>query len=153
MVPDAGGRTEAPTPEQLTEQIAASLRSHAGDVICAYFFGSRRTGQAGPLGDLDVAVLLDEAFNPGRQTAAAAAIVEALESCTGLRTDLTILNDAPPALAHRAVREGRLVLVRDERRRVAFETRAIRESLDFQPVLDRFDRVLFDRAREGRLGS
>jgi hypothetical protein len=58
----------------------------------------------------------------------------------GPRLDMTILNDAPPALQHRVIRDGRLLFASDEGRRVEFETRVIQEFLDFQPVLERYDR-------------
>jgi hypothetical protein len=41
------------------------------------------------------------------------------------RVDLVILEEAPPALRHRVFRDGILLVERDERHRVAFETRAI----------------------------
>lgn len=134
--------------------LAAELRSVLAKderVDCAWLFGSVARGEAGPLSDVDVAVLLDAAVPPETRMDIAAALVEALERCCG-RVDLVLLEEASPALRHRVFREGLLLFERDVRRRVAFETRGIQEYLDFQPLAEIYDRALIARAAEGRLG-
>ncbi|HEY9420039.1 MAG TPA: nucleotidyltransferase domain-containing protein [Thermoanaerobaculia bacterium] len=120
-------------------------------VDCAWLFGSAARGEAGPLSDVDVAVLLSPSVAPQKRLAVAAALWEDLERrCP--RVDLVILEEAPPALRHRVFRDGILLVERDERRRVAFESRAIQEYLDFQHLAEIYDRSLIARAAEGRLG-
>jgi predicted nucleotidyltransferase len=137
-----------------TAELAAELRGVlAGDerVDCAWLFGSVARGEAGPLSDVDVAVLLNAAVPTEKRLDVAAALVEELERRCG-RADLVLLEEASPALRHRVFREGLLLFERDERRRIAFETRAIQEYLDFQPLAAIYDRYLIARAAEGRLG-
>jgi predicted nucleotidyltransferase len=137
-----------------TSVLADELRKVlAGDqrVDCAWLFGSVARGEAGPLSDVDVAVLLDAAVPPERRMDIAASLVEELECRCG-RVDLVLLEEASPALRHRVFRDGLLLFERDARRRVAFETRAIQEYLDFQYLADIYDRALIARAAEGRLG-
>ncbi|MPZ17677.1 MAG: hypothetical protein GEV06_07185 [Luteitalea sp.] len=122
-------------------------------VVCGYVFGSVARRDAGPLSDVDLAILFDDDVDVSRRFELAAALVEEAERATEQQVDLAILNEAPPLLRHRVVRDGRLLYTRDERRRVAFEARALTEYLDFQPVLARFDRILLSRAREGRFGT
>ena len=121
-------------------------------VDCAWLFGSVARGDAGPLSDVDVAVLLDPEIAPQARMATAAALVEELERQGG-RVDLVLLDEASPLLKHRVFRHGILLLERDARRRVAFEAQAIQEYLDFQPLAAIYDRALIARAAEGRLGS
>ena len=136
---------EALIPE-LREVLARDER-----VDCAWLFGSAARGEAGPLSDVDVAVLLSPSVAPETRLDVAAALWEALERrCP--RVDLVVLEEAPPALRHRVFRDGILLIERDERRRVAFETRAIQEYLDFQYLAEIYDRALLARAAEGRLG-
>ncbi|HSS50754.1 MAG TPA: nucleotidyltransferase domain-containing protein [Thermoanaerobaculia bacterium] len=120
-------------------------------VDCAWLFGSVARGEAGPLSDVDVAVLLDPMIAPQDRMAIAAALVEKLERVGG-RVDLVLLDEASPLLRDRVFRHGILLLERDVRRRVAFEAQAIQEYLDFQPLAAIYDRALIARAAEGRLG-
>ena len=53
-----------------------------------------------------------------------------LEAAAGRRVDLVVLNDAPPLLAHEAIRANRLIVCRDEDERVRFHTRATKRCLD-----------------------
>jgi len=133
--------------------MAALLRARPGEIECAYVFGSRSRGQAGPLSDLDLGILVRESLSPQARIEVAAALVEQGERLAREPVDVVILNEAPPALRHRAIRDGVLLYARDDHVRVAFESRAIREFLDFQPVLEHYDRALLARARAGHLGS
>lgn len=139
-------------PETLT--LADELREvlASSDVIdCAWLFGSVARGEAGPLSDVDVAVLLKAKVPPEARMDIAAALVEKLENRCD-RVDLVLLDEASPALQHHVFRDGLLLFERDAHRRVAFETRAIQEYLDFKYHADIYDRALIARAVEGRLG-
>lgn len=124
-------------------------RDHRVD--CAWLFGSTARGEAGPLSDVDVAALLAASVPLAARLEVAATLAEDLERRCG-RVDLVLLEEAPPALRHRVFRDGILLFERDSRRRVAFETRAIQEYLDFQPLAEIYDRALIARAAEGRIG-
>lgn len=113
------------------QQVAQRLAGRLGEVesaIFAYLVGSFAEGRA--FEDVDVAVLLD----PG---AAAAAdllafqldLAAALEEAAGLPVDIILLNDAPLGLRMGAVR-GRLLLSRDEHRRLAYVERTCLEAMD-----------------------
>ncbi len=144
---------EATFIEQLGRDISAALQGHDGAVDCVYLFGSMARGNAGPLSDADLAILFKEELAAEARTGIAASIASQAQTVDGPAIDIAILNDAPPLLQHRVIREGRPVFVGNEASRVAFETRAIREYLDFQPVLDRYDRALLAPARGGRFGA
>jgi predicted nucleotidyltransferase len=134
--------------------LAAELRTVFAEdlrVDCAWLFGSVARGEAGPLSDVDIAVLFDTAIASQDRMAIATALVEKLERIDG-RVDLALLDEASPLLRDRVFRHGILLLERDTRRRVAFEAQAIQEYLDFQPLAAIYDRALIARAAEGRLG-
>lgn len=139
---------------KLVKDFAGELRAVlAGDlrVDCAWLFGSVARGEAGPLSDVDVAVLLDPMIAPQDRMEIAAVLVEKLERVGG-RVDLVLLDEASPLLRDRVFRHGILLLERDARRRIELEARAIQEYLDFQPLAAIYDRALIARAAEGRLG-
>jgi len=97
-------------------------------VRLAYAFGSQVHGDAGPLSDVDVAVLLSEPldFDAERQLRADLLAIEPA-------IDLVILNDATVVLRHEVVTGGRCLLWRDEAERAAFEMDTLSRYLDFQP--------------------
>lgn len=139
--------------QQVERDLAAALERRGAAIECAWLFGSVTRGEAGPLSDIDVGILFADSLPADARLEAAAAVAGEVQRLDGPLVDITILNEAPPALRHRVVRDGRLLLARDDLRRVEFEVRAIREYLDFLPVLERYDRALLKRAREGRLGT
>lgn len=96
------------------------------EVRLAYLFGSVAAGTARPASDLDVAVLL----TPGAGSAVVDRLIEALERASSRAVDLVDLSLAPPLLAHEVVRQGKLILSRDEDERVEFETRTVARYLD-----------------------
>lgn len=149
MTADLSGRR---IPAEQVAHVASSLE-RVPEVECAYLFGSAARGDAGPLSDVDIAILPAERLPSSARAAWHARLVEQLEREVGAPVDVLLLDDASPTLIHRVLRDGVLLLARDERRRVAFEVRAIREFLDFELFVARYDRALLSRAREGRLGA
>lgn len=117
-------------------------------VVVAYLFGSRATGSQRVDSDVDVAVLLHEPAPDDwlRTTADLAA------AAAPLRVDLVDLAAAPVALAYRVLRDGRLLISRDEAERIAHRVRAFDRYLDMAPAR----RVLAEgtrrRLREGLFG-
>lgn len=140
-------------PARRLRQRLSSLLGAIPGIEAAYLFGSHARGEGGPMSDVDVAVLAADPVPSTARADLAARVADALEAEVPGRVDVTILNDAPPALVHRVLRDGLLLFARDERRRTVFEARAIDEFLDFLPILERYDRALFARARQGRLGT
>jgi predicted nucleotidyltransferase len=57
-----------------------------------------------------------------------------LEAAVGKPVDLVILDEAPPGLAYRIFRDGRLIFARDEQSLAARRARAILEYIDFRPL-------------------
>jgi len=146
--------SDAPPPEiaALADSLRAALGRADAPVQCAWLFGSTARGEAGPLSDVDVAVLLDDRVARENYLDVAAALAEELERCAP-RIDLVVLNEAPPALRHRVILDGLLLLERDPKQRIDFEVRSIREALDFQHITATYDRALLERAAGGRLGT
>jgi predicted nucleotidyltransferase len=105
------------------------------DVAYALLFGSNARGTGRPESDADVAV----ALIPGaaRDVHALGGLVARLSSAAGRSVDLVLLDEAPPALAYRIFRDGRLIVERDHAAFVARKARAILDYLDFKPVEER----------------
>ena len=135
------------------DDVVAPLReclAPEDDVVLAYVFGSVARGRAGPLSDLDVAVLLaDDADIGRRHLELIAALTSSIKSS---EVDVVILNDAPVALAYRVLRDGRPIVNRNERVRVGHWVATVDRYLDMEPMRRMLAAGLQHRLEEGRLG-
>jgi hypothetical protein len=102
------------------------------DVVNALLFGSRARGSERPDSDVDVAVQL--APGAARDVHALGGLAARLEAAAGHPIGLVLLDEAPPPLAYRIFRDGRLLVERDHAALVTRKTRAILDYLDFKPV-------------------
>jgi predicted nucleotidyltransferase len=113
------------------------------DVVLAYLFGSHARGQAGPLSDIDVAVLLAGQPDDSRCFDMRLEIIGGLMDI--LRADdmdVAILNQTPLALRYRVLRDGVLLFCRDHQAMIEFKTRT---------VIERHEHAILERARKGEL--
>ncbi|HWP63685.1 MAG TPA: nucleotidyltransferase domain-containing protein [Candidatus Binatia bacterium] len=140
-----GGRSD------LVETLRRVLERHDA-VAVAYLFGSQARASASALSDVDVAVVVDPARAGDRltlQLELTGAIVDAL-GCDAV--DVVLLDEAPPALAYRVLRDGQLILSRDEALRIRHRIRAVAEYLDTKPLRRRAREALRHRLVEGSFG-
>lgn len=117
-------------------------------IAYALVFGSRARGTSHSGSDVDVAF----ALTGGRRPTALELgdLAARLETATGQRVDLVDLGEAPPGLAYRAFRDGRVIVERDRDALVARRARAFLEYLDFKPVEEQLTRGALAAARRGR---
>jgi predicted nucleotidyltransferase len=141
------GGGAAPSTHDLTERLRHLLAGAPG-VLVAYLYGSHAREQAGPLSDVDVALLLDGDHEERRLelTAAIAHVV------APARADVVVLNDAPSALSYRVLRDGTVLASRDERARVQHWVRTVDRYLDMAPARRLLAAGTRNRLREGRFG-
>lgn len=106
-------------------------------MVAAYLFGSQAEGRTGKLSDVDVAVLLR---GIGRKELFAKRLEIGGELGDLLKRediDVVVLNEAPPLISHRVVKNGQLLFTRDEKARLAYEVRAVLRYLDWKPFLEK----------------
>ncbi len=149
----AGGEGRGEIPADVQQDLHEFLIGRPDQVACAYLFGSRVAGNAGPLSDYDVALLFQPSVTPQQRVEIASNLIAHLQRINGPLIDVTVLNEAPAEICHAVIRDGRAIFVADEKQRIAFEERAMREYLDFRWVLDQYDRALLQRAREGKFAD
>jgi predicted nucleotidyltransferase len=118
-----------------TGELRALIASALGDqerVAAAYVFGSVGRGEASPLSDVDVALVLDQRYGAlERAVAVREALVALGRSVPGTEFDVHVLEELPAAIAGRAVTEGELVFERDAAARVRAEVAALMAFHDF----------------------
>ena len=130
--------------------------SHALDregVVGAMLIGSQARGNPGPLSDVDIAVWHDPSLDSrGRFDLQLELAGDAALAVGTDEIDVVLLNNAPPLMRHRAIRDGKRLVERDHDERVRLETRAIIEYLDTAPLRAELGRGLRRRMKEGRFG-
>jgi len=111
-----------------------SVLSGRHEVVFAYLFGSVARDEARSGSDVDVAVYVDASTTPSEPHYRADLLTELMRALSRNDVDLLILNEAPVVLQQRALRDGLLILSRDDYRRVDFIADTLRRYVDTEPL-------------------
>lgn len=151
---------EVPDNEQVTsapQAVLDTLRERLArrpEILEAYCFGSQARGEAAAHSDLDIAVYVDrERLPPAPFGYAAGLIAELMAGLGRDRLDAVVLNDAPPLLYHRVLRDGERLLSRDLAATTTREGRALSRYCDYQQQIRKIDRELARRLADGSFGQ
>jgi predicted nucleotidyltransferase len=120
------------------------------DVLFAYLFGSVARGRAGPLSDVDVAVMVKDGVDLARRHLDLIGAVSEAVGSDG--ADVVLLNEAPISLAFRVIRDGVVILSLDEKARIRHKAMVIDRYIDMAPMRKELARGLRHRLEEGRFG-
>lgn len=141
---------------RISESVLDTLRElldRRPEILEAYLFGSQARGEAMPHSDIDVAVYVDRDRLPPSPWGYAAELTTDLMAGLGRNEiDVVILNDAPPLLYHRVLRDGERLLSRDLAATTTREAYAISRYCDYLPQLRKIDRELARRLADGSFG-
>ncbi len=128
--------------EDIVERLTVVLAAR-DEILDAYLFGSTARGDGAAHSDVDVAVYVDR----GRMAALGpfgwdAELLSDLMAALGRNeVDLVVLNDAPPVLYHRVIRDGIRLVSRDPRATTTREGRALSRYFDYLPQLAKIERA------------
>ncbi|MGI8426524.1 MAG: type VII toxin-antitoxin system MntA family adenylyltransferase antitoxin [Actinomycetota bacterium] len=120
------------------------------DVLVAYLFGSWARGKSGPLSDVDIAVLLNPESDPWKRRLALLATVAQVVGSE--KADVVILNEASVDLGYRVLRDGIVLVSKDEPARIGHWVRTVDRYLDMAPFRRTIAEGLSNRIREGKFG-
>ncbi|AGA31747.1 DNA polymerase, beta domain protein region [Thioalkalivibrio nitratireducens DSM 14787] len=99
-------------------------------------------GDATASSDIDLAVLFEQPTADTLRGPLAGLRLD-LEDALGRPVDLVAIENAPPDLIHRVLRDGILLVDRNPNRRIAFEVRARNDYFDLLPYLHEYRRAGF----------
>ncbi|MDI6641401.1 MAG: nucleotidyltransferase domain-containing protein [Elusimicrobiota bacterium] len=126
------------------------------EIRFAYLFGSQAQKKTTQLSDVDIAVFIEEKFYARTKNSfsyQAGLITDLIFVLKTENIDVVILNEAPPLLAHRVIRDGILIDCKDELERIYFQVKAIREYIDTQKIRYIEDKYLRERIYSNKFGS
>lgn len=110
--------------EELVESLTRALLKF-DDIVFAYLYDSFARGEYHKFSDVDIAIYL-------KKTSAKIYLdILGAIKIDGLEIDLKILNDAPPLFRYRVIKEGILLLCRDEELHENFVFHTLVEALEF----------------------
>lgn len=136
-------------PPTLVDRLRDALAGAPPEVLAVYLFGSVARNTATPSSDVDLGLLLSSGQIPSLE--GGMLDYEArLERTLGVRVQTVVLNDAPPDLVHRVLRDGRLLVDRERAARIRFEVRARNLYFDLAPILTAYRRRAIARATLGQ---
>jgi hypothetical protein len=123
------------------------------EILEAYLFGSQARGDAAAHSDIDVAVYVDRERLPPATYGYAAHLTTDLMAALRINdVDVVVLNDAPPLLYHRVLRDGVRLLSRDLAATTTREARAVSRWCDYQIHLRKVNQALDRRLVDGTFG-
>ncbi|MBI5709227.1 MAG: nucleotidyltransferase domain-containing protein [Candidatus Eisenbacteria bacterium] len=142
----------APEIEHLADRLRPALQARL-ELLDAYLFGSRARGDATQESDIDVAVFVDRGRVPPSAFGYAATLTSDLMAALHeSRIDVVVLNDAPPLLYHRVLRDGIRLLARSPEATTTREGRALSRYCDYLPQLKKIDSAHAARVARGFTG-
>lgn len=112
----------------LKQNLSGLLKDYKIKLI--YIFGSYAKGNNNENSDLDIAVLLEDTYNPLDKLSLIGALIDIFRRND---IDLVILNEASPVLRHQVIKYGKLAYKEDEDIKVNFEVKVLREYMDMEP--------------------
>jgi hypothetical protein len=115
--------------EMIINKITQLLEVHQ-EISFAYVHGSFL--QEGDFNDIDVAVYLKEAIESPLQYELQTE-AELMKSLGMFVADVRVLNFSPLSFRYHVIKEGRLLMVRDDDIRADFQENTIKHYLDFAP--------------------
>ena len=131
------------------------------EIAFAYLFGSGAAGRTHGTSDVDVAVCLTPESERRERTPDGSEtgwnlwteLLAVAQDALGREdVDLVLVHRAPPLLADRIARHGRLVFSRDESRRIGWLVHTKSRHCDLRPLRSLLDSCLERRIRSGTFG-
>lgn len=115
-------------------------------IASAYLFGSAAKGKAGPMSDVDIALLYKENAPEGRELIHAEDYLSyrIAKTLSVKEVDLVNLKEQGLVFQHNVIRSGKLIYDADPSFRIRFLTRLISNFCDFEPTLRFMNNYYFE---------
>jgi predicted nucleotidyltransferase len=118
--------------EELKELLTINLKDFVKNynIKLIYIFGSYAKGSNNSKSDLDIAILLNNNYNPLDKLSLIGDLTSIFKRDD---IDLVLLNSANSVLKHQVIKYGKLVFMENEDIKVDFEVKVLKEYMDMEP--------------------
>ena len=113
-------------------------------IVFAYLFGSSARGKTGALSDVDIAVYFENQISEKDRFNLKLDLIDKFQKVFQKNIDIVILQEAPPLLLNRVLKEGIKVYSKNEGKRMSFETLSSMKFLDWKWHLDKYTKATFE---------
>jgi len=119
------------------KEVLSRFLGEMEEVLFAYLHGSFVEGR--PFHDIDMGVFVEESKVP-KEKALDFEISTSLklEEIIKMPTDVRVINFAPISFKYEVIKGGKLILTKEDEKRVDFETSTYSAYFDFAPYLNRY---------------
>jgi len=115
-------------------------------VATVFLFGSQVSGNASPLSDRDIGVLMKAQPSDAENTGLYHSFYDLFSDLfPGSRVDIVTLQTAPLPIQYSVVTEGKILFEEDPVLTADYIHQVINSYLDFRYILDEFDRVTLEK--------
>jgi len=136
-------RIDEDSKQSIIDALTVEL-SRYEEIVFAYLHGS--FAGSGPFRDIDVAIFVKEDPPPDpleMRNLYEISIESRVEKAVGFPVDVRVLNDAPLSFRYAVIRDGRLLLCRDDQARTEFQGLTLDLYFDFLPFRNRYLQEVF----------
>jgi predicted nucleotidyltransferase len=125
------------------------LLENEHEILFAYLFGSYAKGVQHKQSDIDIAIFLKNPDFLEKDPLYPSRLAIKMENLLGNKrsVDIRVLNGSTLIFRNQVLKFGKLLLSKNEKERIEFETSSLAQYYDFKPHLE-----LYDTARKARLG-
>lgn len=118
--------------EEISKLFKDNLKSllQEYDIKLIYIFGSYAKGNNNANSDLDIAVLLNNDYDPMDKLSLIGDLTSIFKRDD---IDLVVLNSANSVLKHQVIKYGKLIFMENEDIKVNFQVRVLKEYMDMEP--------------------
>ena len=121
-------------------------------VLFSYLFGSFAKGKTHAASDLDIGVYVSENNEVKREALLDSIYNDLVKSKLPASLDLVDLRKLPSHVSYEIVAKGQILMCRDEKERIEFSCRVLREYFDIEYYRQRYYKKMMDRIEGGRFG-
>ncbi|MCM8804996.1 MAG: nucleotidyltransferase domain-containing protein [Candidatus Omnitrophica bacterium] len=120
------------------------------EIVFAYILGSYGRNYIGPLSDFDIGIYIEENKEIFEKKIYLNFIITDILKTD--EVDIIILNTVSPFFLHHSLKNAKLLFSKDERKRIFFLVKNLKEYFDMVYYYERFKESLLKRIREGKYG-
>lgn len=114
------------------------------EIVIAYLYGSFAKGKTSKASDIDIGILLKKSFR--KDVFYEGELALEIEKKTKLKNiEVVVLNNKPVRFLNQVLRYGKLILSKDEKYRINFETFVTKSYIDFKPHYKLYDDLRLKR--------
>lgn len=123
------------------ERAITNISKNHDEILLCYLYGSYVSGNKTEFSDIDIGILLDNAFKKHYLYQVELSLEIEKEFDNKIEIDLCILNEATPRFLYNVIKSGHNIYSKEKKIQYEYEIRILYYYLDIKPMLDMYDKI------------